>query len=280
MCLSGKILQNVFFFNGSGSNGKSVLMNLISLTLGQYFKKLSVSMITQNRPLSESPMPQLLKTNKKRCIVFSEPNKNELLNSGIIKELSGGEKITCRGLNQDPIDFMPMFKIFVLCNDLPRITENEYSIWRRLRSIEFKSKFIDNPINDNEYLIEYDLDEKLNGYKNAFMIILLNYWKKYQSEGLKDIKDVVESTNKYKKDNDFYQEYIDEFIKDDNECHIKWTTLLEHFNDWLKDNYKDRKINSKDIKKAFIDKIFKKDDKPIKINNTNIRGWKGYKMQL
>jgi len=279
VCLSGKVLQNVFFLNGVGSNGKSILINLMSNCLGQYFKKLSISMITQSRPLSESPTPQLLKTNKKRCIVFSEPNKDDKLNSGIIKELSGGEKITSRGLNQEPIDFVPLFKIFVLCNHLPQITEDEYSVWRRLRSIEFLSKFVDKPINKNEYLIDEELNEKLNNYNNAFVILLLKYWKKYQKEGLKDIEDILESTNKYKKENDFYQDYINEYIEENENGYIQWTSLSKHFSKWLKDNYKDKIVSTKDSKKSFINKLFKCDDRVIKIDDdVTIRGWKKYKL--
>lgn len=91
-----------------------------------------------------------------------------------------------------------------------------------------------------------------------------------------DIKEVIDATNKYKKDNDFYQEYIDEFIEEDKYSVIIWSELLFDFNRWYMDNYKKRPPKTKEVKKAFIDKKFLQDIKQYRYNNSRVRGWKGY----
>jgi P4 family phage/plasmid primase-like protien len=281
-CLSGKVIQRVFLYNGFGSNGKSLLLNLLGYTLGPYLCKLPISLITQKRQAADNANPQLAKARRAKCIVFSEPNKTDKLNAGIIKEMTGGESITARGLYKDPIEFLPMFKVFVLCNFLPLVDEDDYGIWRRLRNIKFTSKFVDepNPNKKNEFKIDYTLEDRLHMYKSSFMFILLEYWKDYQVNGIPDIKEVMQATNEYKKDNDFYQEYIDEFIEVDTEGVIKWTVLLAHFNDWYFDNYKKRAPKTREVKDAFIAKIFGQEIRQnwMKKEKVNVKGWGGFKL--
>jgi P4 family phage/plasmid primase-like protien len=278
VCLSGKIIQKVILLNGIGSNGKSMLLNLLCETMGDYFTKSNITMILQNRPLTEGATPQLCKLLKKRCVLFSEPNENDKLNTGVIKELSGGEKISIREMYKTADDFMPMFKLFILCNHLPTVSEKSYGIWRRLRNIQFTSKFVENPVKDNEYLLDPDLNIKLKEWKNAFMLVLLKYWKKYQIEGLLDIEEIDNSTMKYKNENDYYEEFIKDHITEDKTKYIKWTELLKVFNEWFEMNYKKNSPNPKDIKNALIEKIFKCNESVNKIDKISCRIWKGYKL--
>jgi putative DNA primase/helicase len=253
-----------------------MLLSLLSETLGDYFTKSQISMIVQNRPSTEGATPQLYKLIKKRCVLYSEPNKNDKLNTGVIKELSGGEKLSVRGLFKEAYDFMPMFKLFILCNHLPVVSEDSDGIWRRLRNIQFTSKFVDNPINDNEYLLDPNLDVKLKKWNNAFMLVLLKYWKKYQLEGLLDIKEIENTTMNYKNENDYYEEFIKDYIIKDKTKHIKWTELLQVFNKWYEINYNKNSPPPKEIKNAFITKLFKCSESVNKIDKISCRAWKGY----
>jgi hypothetical protein len=54
-----------------------------------------------------------------------------------------------------------------------------------------------------------------------------------------------------------YQEFIDENIKEDQDGYIKWTELLNVYSNWLDNNYKKKIDNPKNVKKMFVDKLFK-----------------------
>ena len=97
----------------------------------------------------------------KRFLVFQEPEDDDKIHVGHMKELTGNDKISARALFKEPIEFYPQFKTILTCNKLPFIPSNDGGTWRRLRVLEFLSKFVDNPEAPNEFKIDTKLKEKI-----------------------------------------------------------------------------------------------------------------------
>jgi P4 family phage/plasmid primase-like protien len=285
ICLSGIIKNQKFFcFSGSGSNGKSFLVSIVKQVLGDYYCAVPVSIITQKRNLAEQASPQIMKTINKRVVVFSEPNKNDVLNIGIMKELSGSDTISARQLQEKPIEFVPQFKMFLLCNFLPYIDPNEdFSTWRRIRNIKFVSTFVDDPNPNNQYEFKKneELDNHIMNWRMPFMNILLKYFAEYMKNGLKDIPEVMQSTEQYKYEDDFYNEFSKSYIvKSDDKSFIKWADLRANFDYWYNSNYHKIPPKMKESKQYFEKNVFGKEEKQHMIDsekNFKIRGWIGYK---
>lgn len=281
-CLSGEVKNQKFFcFSGSGSNGKSFIIDILKNTLGEYYGLLSVSNITQKRQPGEQATPQLAECVHKRVVVFSEPNKKDVLNVGIMKELSGNDTISARKLRKDPITFIPQFKMILLCNHLPYIDPDEdYSTWRRIRNIKFISTFLDDPDENDPYQFKKDesLAYEIINWRQAFMNLLLGYYELYTKEGLKDIDEVMQTTEEYKKEDNFYEEYIKESIEKNDDENIIWSELKKSFEGWYFSNYHKNPPKGKEIKKYFESKFFKKEEKPFTIDKKTYRGWCGYKL--
>jgi P4 family phage/plasmid primase-like protien len=282
-CLTGFIKsQKVFLLIGDGSNGKSLLMSLVNATLGDYCSKVPVSLITQKRTAAEQASPQIHKVVNSRLALFSEPNKKDILNSGLIKELSGGEQVSSRGLHQDPVDYIPQYKIFILCNYLPKIDDQGKGIWRRIRSIPFTSNFVENP--DPSDKTQFKLDEHISDnfdlWKFTFVNILIEHLKLFNKDGLYDIPEIMESTDSYKKDSDYFQEFIDDHINHTNfnDDHIEWNHLKQIFDKWYSANYHKDSPNAKDIKHYFTTNIFKVPIKQFRTNDSRISGWRNFKL--
>jgi P4 family phage/plasmid primase-like protien len=280
-CLSGCTkLQKFFCFSGEGSNGKSLLIELLGKTLGEYYCSVPISLITQKRGAAESASPQLQKTINKRLITFAETNKDDVLNLGLMKELTGGDKVNCRGLHQDPIEFKPHFKSIFLCNILPKIDANQdYSVWRRMRRGKFISTFNDDPVGPNEYKKDDSLSENFDKWRPAFMNILLEYYRIYKIDGLKDIKEIMDSTNEYKNDENVYTEFIDTYIKktDNKDDYIVWTELKDKYEKWFQKEFYKNPPKSKEIKNYFEKYVFmcEMDFINVQIDKKwkKIRGW-------
>ena len=82
-----------------------------------------------------------------------------------------------------PIEFKPQFKLSLLCNDVPDPPPTDTGIRRRMEIVEFGSKFVENPTEENEFKIDKSISEKIPNWRELFMGYLLDvHYDKY-SEG-------------------------------------------------------------------------------------------------
>ena len=127
---------------GGGGNGKSLLVELFQDALGDYAGVLDNTVITTKRTKSGNATPELFDTKNKRFIVIQETEKDAQIQAGLLKQLTGGDKITARGLYKDIETFKPQFKMVLVTNNLPKLPPDDGGIWRRVRATEFRSKFM------------------------------------------------------------------------------------------------------------------------------------------
>jgi P4 family phage/plasmid primase-like protien len=260
-------------WTGSGSNGKSKLLELFISSFGDYCIKFPVTLLTGKRAQSNACTPEIVQAVGKRFGYFDEPNENERINVGLMKEYTGGDKIKARGLHKDPIEFKPQFKLVLLCNELPKVPPNDDGTWRRMEVAEFKSKFVDNPKEPHEFERDNYLSEKIKQWKEIFLSWLIDkYYRIYRDEGITVPKEILKFTNEYKKTCDMYAEFLDELVeKGDKNDIINLSDLYEEYKIWHTENYNGVKvIVTKKIFKKFIENKFKKAD----INKKGISGYK------
>jgi P4 family phage/plasmid primase-like protien len=265
-------------FSGKTRNGKTKLTDLISLTLGDYYGNIQSSMLTKERPSMDTPQPALINLNKKRVVSASEPEEEQSINTGFIKGVTGKDKFTSRYLySNDMITFTLKFKLILLCNDKPKVNAlNDQAFWNRCRCIEFPITFVEHPTNENHKKIDEKLDEKMIHWKNDFFLLLLRYYQLYKSIGLKTTNKVLQYTNKYKNENDYFKEFADKYIIKDDNSYIIWTTLKETFLDWFSENKGNKLPQIKQIKDYFEKNIFLEEEKFMTIDKKSYRGWRNY----
>ena len=59
-----------------------------------------------------------------------------------MKELTGNDKIIARALFKEPVEFIPQFKMLLMCNDLPNVASNDDGTWRSMEVVDFISRFV------------------------------------------------------------------------------------------------------------------------------------------
>ena len=271
-CIAGQSPdEKIHIWTGSGGNGKSVLVTLMQSCLGDYATTLSIALLTQKRAASNAATPELADTKGKRFAVFQEPDNNDHIHVGHMKELTGNDKIKARKLFKEPIEFIPQFKPVLTCNKLPTIPSTDGGTWRRIRVTPFEMKFVENPVEDYERKINKNLKEILPLWKEAFMSMLVEAYKRYKKEGLIEPDTVLEYTKQYEKQSDSLYEFIFGMIsKGDAEDSFNLSELYRDFTNWYKLNHSDKCTYSKnDIKYEIEEKIKKKFSKDI---------MKGYKL--
>uniref|UniRef100_A0A6C0L1X1 SF3 helicase domain-containing protein n=1 Tax=viral metagenome TaxID=1070528 RepID=A0A6C0L1X1_9ZZZZ len=238
-CLSGEIREEKFYFwTGSGGNGKSKLVELLDFTLGDYSKSMDVGFLTTKRGSSSAASPELENIKNARFVSMSEPEKTDTIYIGKLKQMTGGDKMTSRGLFKETTQFKPQFKIVLMCNDLPQLGGNDGGIWRRIEVVKFISKFTNNEKSidpaRNQYYADEQLSMKLEQWKLLFMIKLLEKYEEYDKTGTLPPKEVKEETKGYQNSNDLISNWVDDCL---TECDgfTKFNELYDSWEDYCDD---------------------------------------------
>lgn len=243
-CLSGENTeQELYLLNGGGANGKSTMANLIIGTFGEFAGELDISALTQKRQNSSKPRPELIDLRYKRFVMCHEPSDGDKLCGGVVKQYSGGDRLSIRNLYDSEIIRMQiMFKIFILCNHLPDVGEeysHDFAMWRRLVALEFESRFVNDPIEEYEYEKDPELASKVISieWREAFMSLLVHYYKKYKKEGLHQPPEITEFTKEYKEMSNIYSSFMSRFTKTDSATDIIiLDDIYEEFKEWFMTN--------------------------------------------
>lgn len=261
--LHGNTLELLTILTAQGRNGKSKLIELINITFGQYFEAISSQLFTRPRPDADKPDPGLLNIIKKRIIIASEPEKNNKLNTGFLKFITGRDTTTLRNCHSNEmIKFSPKFITFLVCNDIPECDDIDNAFSRRLRCIHFPTEFVENPINEKQKKINANINKRFEYWKKDFILLLISYYKKYkETNKLEATEKILKWTNKYKEETDIYLSYLNErTIESDKNIHC--IDLYFDFKNWFSERNPGVK---KPTNKEFINGI-KKYKKIIKVN--------------
>ena len=273
------------------SNGKSKITQLFEMSFGEYCITFPITLITGKRANSNSATPEIAQSKGKRYGIFQEPSENERINIGLMKQLTGNDKIKARPLFKDPIEFIPQFKLLLVCNQMPAVPADDEAVWRRLEVVEYESKFVDEPNPENEHEFEKDkyLVEKLDKWKEHFMSLLINiYYKKYKlNKGLNVPNEVKKYTKSFQKNCDSFATYFDDIsiktgIKSDM---FDLSDTFDEYKAWHTDYYGSISNKQKNIGKkeylTFINRYFPKNViKKQHVNDKEPKFLIGYKRKI
>lgn len=241
------------------SNGKSKLLELVQKAIGEYYCILPIALLTQKRAASNTAQSELERTRGRRFAVMQEPGENEKLNTGLMKELSGGDRILTRGLFKDPIEFRPQFKMILTCNELPEVQSDDGGTWRRIRVIEFTSKFVENPDpkKPNEFPIDYELSEHFDVWADTFISMIIHHHRSFDPKKMVEPTEVRIATEGYKKNNDVIGQYVAERVVADATAtkRVLLNKMFSDFRTWAgQAMQKGKKLPDRNQFRAIIEK--------------------------
>jgi P4 family phage/plasmid primase-like protien len=276
--LDGSISQERFYiFTGQGSNGKSKMLDLIQKAIGEYYCILPIALLTQKRAASNAAQSELERTKGRRFAVMQEPSENERLNIGLMKELSGQDRILVRTLFKEPYEFKPQFKMILTCNELPEVPSDDGGTWRRIKVCNFSSRFCENPVpSKNEFHMDLELTDKFDKWKEIFISMLIERHKNINPSSIVEPCEVRIATESYKQNNDIIGQFISEKIIIDEEIREPRVTITKLYNDfriWCTSNVvKGKKCPDRNQLKAYFEKLL-----CVPYDN---KGWRGIAYKL
>jgi P4 family phage/plasmid primase-like protien len=252
--VGGNTAQKFHILTGSGSNGKSMIMNLTSTALGDYACTVPISLFTQKRKGSGNAAPEVIRLKGRRFVTMQEPDESIALNTGLMKEITSGEKMYARDLFKSGTEFEVQAKFHLACNDKPKINTTDGGTWRRLVVINFLSKFVPNPTANNEFPMDESIQFAVQSKEWATPFLNYLVWILKDGKGLRKLpapQAVLQYTSEYRDENDGISRFMNEKLmaiqEGDQVQPIDRTTLKRVFKQWLVDN--DLKLSPSEMEK-------------------------------
>jgi len=309
-CLQGGNINKRFLVGtGWGDNAKSVMFLLLEKTFGTgnngYYGKFPRESLIRGRGSSgNSAHPELARVRGKRIMGTQEIAVNEELNIGFIKEATGNDSFFARSLFEKGTEINPMFTLVMQCNKPPKVPGHDAATWTRIRVLSFDTKFVkpqdlkefpvpeskEDQIKMKRFMADPEFSKKIPTLSRVLLWKLFENYKIYKKTGLYEPKEVIDSTNIYKIDNDVYMQFINDKIEKIKDRDIAKTNSISlpdvhaEFKEWFTENYPSYKKDSIG-KSTFRDELTKRlggIKKPDKIYGFVPKGgsgsWMGYKL--
>ena len=227
-CLTGDTREQIVVFGfGKGANGKSKLLATLRHILGDYAYDAPFSTFEL---LNRSAIPNdLAALVGRRFVTSSETNEGTRLNEARVKALSGQDSITARFLHCEFFTFQPIAKFFLAVNHRPRVYDDSYGFWRRVRLIPFNREFKGDK--DDKQLLD-----KLVAESSGIFNWLLEGCRKWQAEGLEPIPEsITQATTEYQTDSDPLSQFILDQCAIQPQARVKASDLYKEYLSWCAD---------------------------------------------
>jgi P4 family phage/plasmid primase-like protien len=246
-CLEGGNKDKIFsIWSGLGDNGKSVLVNLISLAFGEYSVKLPTSLVSGKRSQSASATPELAMMEGVLISFLQEPDETERMNLGIVKELTGNDSLYVRGLFEKGKNISIKSKFVLIANRIPQLGTVDKAAWNRIKVIPFLSTFVDDlkKNNEKEHLYKKDVNfsQKLPYLAPALMYLLTEEYKNYKLYGLEEPDEIREYTQELRLTNDPLEQFIESDIVTSPESSESIKEIYESYKVWFKALFSTSKV--------------------------------------
>ena len=166
--------------------------------------------------------------------------------------------------------------MILTCNELPEVPSDDGGTWRRIRVIEFLSKFCENPKKPNEFPMDLELSDKFDRWAETFMSMLIERHKHINPNNIHEPMEVRIATESYKNNNDIIGQYKNERLIIDSEDTNARTGLMTIYNDFRLWCYSNIPKSKKQPDRNQLRAYFEKSIGPYPIDN---KGWKGVRIK-
>lgn len=256
--LLGKNAEKRFRIWIGGTNGsKSLITKLYQFTLGEYCVDLPLSLITKTINVGSSgPSPETAQLKGAHTGFYCEPDDDDDLVGGKIKKRRGGDRFFGRGCNENGGSIEATAKEILVTNVWPDIPNADEAVIDSMAPLLFLSKFLDPDKYDVPISIEEQyknrrfkqdpfFEQKIPDLAPAFAWLLLKYYPKYKTLGLKQPPIIKEYIQQHWDEVDPYRNFINEKIvhayvegtdQIDLEAYLTVQDIYEDFSKWFKSN--------------------------------------------
>jgi len=229
-CTGDTSEQSFFFAYGDGMNGKSTFLNAMRKVLGPYAMQAEIeTFLTTYKPQKQAHSEDVANLRGKRYVLTTEVPENRRLAVNRMKAMTGGERVRASHKHEKEIEFDVTYKIWMLGNTKPDITESTHAIWRRVKLIPFTVK-----IYKREEIKNY-CDKLIADEGPAILAWFVQGCLDWQREGLGEPEEVIAATNEYRREQDNLLPFLEEYSRPERgkEGKVLKSTLKTLYETWV-----------------------------------------------
>jgi putative DNA primase/helicase len=257
-CLTGDIREHALIFGyGGGGNGKSVLLNTVSRIAGTYATVAAMDTFTAS-PFDKHTT-DLAMLHGARLVTASETEEGRRWAEARIKALTGGDPITARFMHKNNFTFEPTFKLFIVGNHKPILSNVDDAARRRFNIVPFLHK---------PAIPDLELGDKLKAEWPAILRWMIEGCLDWQANGLLRPGSVVDATAEYFSEQDVFRQWLEEECEVEPGNNWKTGTAAELYSSWR--TYAERAGENAGSKKAFSGYMQKHDLAPDRTGRRRI----------
>lgn len=222
--ITGVIRDHILpVLHGAGSNGKSTVLEAFRELVGDYGVKSPPDLLMARK---HEPHPtERARLCGARVAVAIESEAGGRLNEQLIKELTGGDRISARRMHEDFWDFTPSHTLFLATNHKPVIRGTDAGIWRRIKLVPFTRTIPDDQA-------DREMPEKLRAEFPGILAWVVRGCLHWQDIGLAEPPEVTSVTGEYRSDQDVLGRFLAGAIVGSPGDHVKGRELYRRYVRW------------------------------------------------
>ena len=258
----------IIFWGAKGRNGKDTLVKTIRNVLGKALcgsVPIEMYLATNQIRNSSAPSADIMALRGMRISFCNEAEDGQKFAMGKLKELTGGNIITARGVNDKMMSEWKQTNLPIMStNEIPRAKSDDDAFWYRVQIVPWTIRFVDDPQETFERLAEKDLEKKLEKESSGILAWLVRGALEYLKQGLNPPEKVKAVTKDRRDQYDDVGRFLAECceVEDvpeglDPRARESAAELLEAFNLWFRRNvdgsysYSQRRLGEVLGKKGF-----------------------------
>lgn len=216
-----------FLLHGTGANGKTTFLRVVSELLGDYatYARPETFMVAEQDGIPND----IAALAGARLVVSTETEDGQRLAESLVKQLTGGDKMTARFLHREFFTFTPRLKLWLACNHLPGIRGTDHAIWRRTKLVPFSVTIPDAEQNPGL------ADQLLNELPGILNWALAGY-EAWRSRGLAAPAAVMAAVDRYRSEQDVIGSFIEDRCVLTPAATIAKGELFEAYVNWAEAN--------------------------------------------
>ena len=217
--------QCLFLLLGGGANGKSTFTEIVSTILGSYYVKTRAQTLTSHGAGVPNDVAALA---GRRLVSVAELSEGQRLAEGLVKDLTGQDRLVARFLFKEFFEFVPSAKIWLYGNHVPTIQGTDNGIWRRIKLIPFAVTI---PESEQDRTLLAKLRAELPGILNW----LVEGCLAWQAGGLGQPVSITEAVQQYRADMDTIAQFLAMMCLTGPEARVKARALYQAYRRWCAD---------------------------------------------